>query len=214
MIPLQYTDLGLMPYPEALTLQREAADALARADAAGRVLLVEHPHVFTLGKHGNEGNLLASGVELLKVDRGGDITYHGPGQLVVYPIINLHLLGAGIREYVNGLEEIVIRVIARHGIAGDRLSGATGVWIDPPGARPRKICAIGIKCSRGITTHGLALNVNTDLSYFSRIHPCGFRDKGVTSMAAELGREIPMPGIKAAITEEFEARWGTAPATT
>jgi lipoyl(octanoyl) transferase len=205
MSEITYVDLGVMGYLPAWERQREEARA-----ATHRVLFVEHPHVYTLGKSGNEANMLAgvAGVELVRVDRGGDITYHGPGQLVVYPILDLARLGTGVRGYVEGLEEIVTRVVGRYGIAGDRLAGATGVWLDARGVNARKICAIGIKCSHGVTMHGFALNVNTDLDYFTRINPCGLAGKGVTSMARELGREVAMEEVKAAVREEFEARWG------
>ncbi|MDR2413425.1 MAG: lipoyl(octanoyl) transferase LipB [Odoribacteraceae bacterium] len=211
MEALEWIDLGTMAYLDAWERQRETAREVLERRAASplhRVLLVEHPHVYTLGKNGNEANMLApGGVTLVRVDRGGDVTYHGPGQLVVYPVIDLASTGSGARAYVEWLEEIVTRVIARHGITGERLPGATGVWVEPSGSRPRKICAIGIKCSRGVTTHGFALNVNTDLDYFKRVNPCGFADKGVTSIARELGREVAMESVKAAVREEFEERW-------
>ncbi|MDR2129552.1 MAG: lipoyl(octanoyl) transferase LipB [Odoribacteraceae bacterium] len=204
-----YTDLGVMEYLAAWERQRDVARAVMERPGdgpAGHVLFVEHPRVYTLGRNGNEANMLERGdVPLVKVDRGGDITYHGPGQLVVYPILDLAALGLGARAYVAGLEEVVIRVTRHHGIVGERLPGATGVWIAPGGANARKICAIGIKCARHVTMHGLALNVNTELDYFSRIHPCGFTDKGVTSMARELGRAVAMEGVKAVLKDAFES---------
>ena len=174
------------------------------ADAeAGTVLLVEHPPVYTLGKSGHAENLLvsrealeAAGAQFFHIDRGGDITFHGPGQLVVYPILDLERLGIGLRDYIDALEEAVIRTVAEYGIAAGRIAGASGVWIDPAGRRPRKICAIGVRSSRYVTMHGLALNVSTDLGWFSRINPCGFTDRGVASIASETGREVPMDDVK------------------
>lgn len=160
-----------------------------------RLLLVEHLPVYTLGRHGHRSNmlmperLLRDNIELVEIDRGGDITYHGPGQLVAYPIIDLQNHGLGVKAYVEMLEQAVIDTINEYGITGERLDGATGVWIEANTSRARKICAIGVKCKRFITMHGLALNVTTDLSNFNVINPCGFVDLGVTSMAAEIGRE-------------------------
>ncbi|MCM1291677.1 MAG: lipoyl(octanoyl) transferase LipB [Prevotella sp.] len=161
------------------------------------ILLVEHNHVYTLGKHGHPENMLADekrlsqyGAECIKIERGGDITYHGPGQLVVYPIISLRKHSLGVKNYVTLLEEAVILFLARYGIVGQRIDGATGVWIDKGTSKERKICAIGVKCRKFVTMHGLALNINTNLNYFSLINPCGFVDKGVTSIAQEIGHEI------------------------
>jgi len=163
-------------------------------------IFCEHPHVFTLGKSGDAENMLASkeilaakGATFVKTDRGGDITYHGPGQIIMYPIFDLEQFNLGLKQYINLLEETVIRFIARYGVKGERLKGATGVWLEPdvPG-RARKICAIGVKSSRFVTMHGIALNINTDLSYFSLINPCGFTDKGVTSLQSETGRKYDM----------------------
>lgn len=215
-------DLGLMEYRSCWELQQKLFDALvekkrtrpaqpetksaekACADTdAGTVLLVEHPPVYTLGKSGHAENLLvsrealeAAGAQFFHIDRGGDITFHGPGQLVVYPILDLERLGIGLRDYIDALEEAVIRTIAEYGIAAGRIAGASGVWIDPAGRRPRKICAIGVRSSRYVTMHGLALNVSTDLGWFSRINPCGFTDRGVASIASETGREVPMDDVK------------------
>lgn len=215
-------DLGLMEYRSCWELQQKLFDALvekkrtrpaqpetksaekACADTdAGTVLLVEHPPVYTLGKSGHAENLLvsrealeAAGAQFFHIDRGGDITFHGPGQLVVYPILDLERLGIGLRNYIDALEEAVIRTVAEYGIAAGRIAGASGVWIDPAGRRPRKICAIGVRSSRYVTMHGLALNVSTDLGWFSRINPCGFTDRGVASIASETGREVPMDDVK------------------
>lgn len=134
--------------------------------------------------------LSLKGIKLFEIERGGDVTYHGPGQLVVYPLIDLEAHHLGVKSYIHILEESVIRTIAHYGIKGERVEGATGVWIDAGTSHERKICAIGVKCSRFITMHGLALNVNTDLQQFSLINPCGFIDKGVTSIASEVGHPV------------------------
>ena len=233
-------DLGRMDYKTCWDLQQELFDAgVARkrtgpipvpgtdgADDAGTVLLVEHPPVYTLGKSGHAENLLvnqealeAMGAQFFHIDRGGDITFHGPGQLVCYPIFHdmaleertpLH---GHIRDYtvaelkaafeIDTLEEAVIRTVAEYGIAAGRIAGASGVWIDPGKARPRKICAIGVRSSRYVTMHGFALNVTTDLEWFSRINPCGFTDRGVTSIAAETGSQPSMQEVKQLVIREL-----------
>lgn len=212
---LSFIDLGQKGYQEVWELQekllQEVIDRkLKGEDFPGYLLFVEHFPVYTLGKSGNEANMLidtiqlrAKHAEFIKVDRGGDVTFHGPGQLVVYPIVNLESFGLGVRDYIDKLEEIVIRTIASYGIAGERLSGATGVWLAPATPQARKICAIGVKCSRYVTMHGLALNVNTDLDYFNYIHPCGFVDKGVTSLQKELGRPVNMHEVKEQMLTSF-----------
>lgn len=220
-------DLGCMDYKTCWDLQQELFDARvarkraggagsslvpgtenAPGDDAGTILLVEHPPVYTLGKSGHAENLLIAretleemGVQFFHIDRGGDITFHGPGQLVCYPILDLEQLGIGLREYIEALEEAVIRAVAEYGIAAGRIAGASGVWIDPGKVRPRKICAIGVRSSRYVTMHGFALNVTTDLGWFSRINPCGFTDRGVTSIAAETGREIGMSEVKSLVVQ-------------
>ena len=211
----QVVDLGLRGYREVWELQEkllEEAKGLKqqKEPVQSRLLLVEHYPVYTLGKSGDEANLLISSLQLqakqaefIKVDRGGDITFHGPGQLVVYPILDLEELGIGVREYVDRLEEVVIRTIAEYGIRGERLDGAIGVWLEPGSPYARKICAIGVKCSRYVTMHGFALNVNTDLNYFNYINPCGFADKGVASIQRELKREIDMEEVKAKILNQW-----------
>ena len=163
----------------------------------------EHQPVLTIGKSGKDTNLLIPeellvqrGVSFYHINRGGDITYHGPGQLVCYPILNLEEFHLGLKEYVHLLEEAVIRVCASYGIEAGRLEKATGVWLEGSTPRARKICAIGVRSSHYVTMHGLALNVNTDLRYFSYIHPCGFIDKGVTSLRQELKHEVPMDEVK------------------
>lgn len=209
------TDWNLIPYAEAWQRQTEYFDALVLAKQKGgayenRIIFCEHPHVYTLGRSGKENNMLLSeaqlekiGATLYHIDRGGDITYHGPGQLVCYPILNLEDFDLGLKEYVHLLEEAVIRVCASYGITAGRLEKATGVWLDGETARARKICAIGVRSSHYVTMHGLALNVNTDLRYFSYIHPCGFIDKGVTSLRQELGREVPMHEVKQRLEAEL-----------
>ena len=180
-------------------------------DPVGTVLLVEHPPVYTLGKSGHESNMLVSdeflrsiGASYFHTDRGGDITYHGYGQLVGYPILDLERLGLSLKEYVWTVEECVIRTVAEYGIEAGRLDGATGVWIEGDTPRARKICAIGVKASRYVTMHGFALNVTTDLRYFSYINPCGFVDKGVTSVEKETGAQ---PSLEE-VARRFAAHFG------
>ena len=195
-----YHDWGRIAYADALTLQTAAFEALLQAKAEGaegenQLFFCEHEPVLTIGKSGKETNLLIPeaslkerGVSFYHINRGGDITYHGPGQITGYPVFDLAYWSLGLRQYIELLEEAVIRFLAFYGLKGERLAGATGVWLDPlvPG-RARKICAIGVKSSRFVTMHGFALNINTDLSYFRLINPCGFTDKGATSLAMELG---------------------------
>lgn len=193
---MELIDLGLTPYRQTWELQ-ERALLDVQAGAPERIYLTEHHAVYTLGRHGHQENLLAlpPGAECIRIDRGGDITYHGPGQLVVYPIINLLAHHLGVKAYVNILEEAVIRTIAEWGVKGERCDGATGVWIEPDTPRVRKICAIGVRVSRGVTMHGLALNVSTDLRAFGAINPCGFTDRGVCSLASETGAPVPLPSV-------------------
>ena len=178
--------------------------------AAGVVYLVEHNPVYTLGKSGKSENMLVSepylrsiGAEFYHIDRGGDVTYHGPGQVVGYPILDLEQLGIGLREYIDSLEEAIIGVCAEWGIEAGRIAGASGVWLDGDSPRARKICAIGVRASRYVTMHGFAMNVNTDLKYFTHINPCGFVDKGVTSLEKELGHEVDMELVKAQIVKHL-----------
>lgn len=213
---LNVIDWNIIPYADAWTRQTEWFYALVRAKQAGEeyenhIILCEHPHVYTLGRSGKEGNMLLSeeqlqkiGATLYHIDRGGDITYHGPGQLVCYPILNLEEFSLGLKEYVHLLEEAVILVCASYGITAGRLEKATGVWLEGDTPRARKICAIGVRSSHFVTMHGLALNVNTDLRYFSYIHPCGFIDKGVTSLQQELKREVPMEEVKQYLCLELQ----------
>jgi lipoyl(octanoyl) transferase len=213
---VKYIDLGIMNYKEAWQKQSFLMETLKKEKSEGKdglnyLLFVEHPHVYTIGRNGNQANMLMDtiqlmekNVEFIKVDRGGDITYHGPGQLVAYPVFCLNDLKTGVKEYVHCLEEIVIRTIAEYGIKGERLEKATGVWIDVGTPEARKICAIGVRCSQSVTMHGFALNVNTDLNYFNYINPCGFVDKGVTSMEKETGMTINICEIKNIVLQQFE----------
>jgi lipoyl(octanoyl) transferase len=176
------------------------------------LLLCEHPPVYTLGKSGNITNILISeeemqqkGIQFFKINRGGDITFHGPGQIVGYPIIDLEKMYTDIGRYLRELEEVIIDTLGHFGIKGERSKGETGVWINPniPG-KERKICAMGVRCSRWITMHGFALNVNTDLDYFNNIIPCGIADKKVTSMAKELGGNVDINAVKLQLQKSFE----------
>lgn len=226
MANFNYTDLGLKDYKACWDYQEELLKVVSdhkrethQPSPKNHFLLVEHPHVYTLGKSGDEKNLLAHGEFLdkieatfYKINRGGDITYHGPGQLVGYPIIDLEYYKIGVREYIQNMEDAIISTIAEYGLTGGRKAGATGVWLDyDHRVRARKICAIGVRVSRYVTMHGFALNVNTDMRYFNYINPCGFASSDVTSIARELGREIPMEEVKEKIKNNFNAIFtGTA----
>lgn len=195
---------GVLPYAEAYELQQRVG-AGVRDGGDPTLILLEHPPTYTLGTRGNaanilvgEGRLRALGAEVVCTDRGGDVTFHGPGQIVGYPIVDLRALGIGVSDYVCGLEAMLIDVLARFGIAGKRSSLNRGVWVG--GA---KIAAIGVRVSRGITTHGFALNVNTDLSWFDHIVPCGLPDVRVTSMQALTRREHDLVAVQDAIVEDF-----------
>ncbi len=206
-----FTDWNLIDYAEAWQKQQQIFDNLLHnklhpeqpVEAVQQVILCEHPHVYTLGKNGNANNMLLNPEFLEKInavyyhiDRGGDITYHGPGQLVGYPILDLEMFQLSLKSYIHQLEEAIIQTLAYYNIAGYRLDGATGVWLEPDKDTARKICAIGVRSSRYVTMHGFALNVNTDLSYFNYINPCGFVDKGVTSLQKELGYFVDMEEVK------------------
>lgn len=220
-----FRDLGLIPYQQAWDYQENLMQQIISQKLTllknqtinqftdNYLLFVEHPHVFTLGKSGSEDNLLANYIQLqaknaefVHTNRGGDITYHGPGQIVGYPILNLDYFVKGIREYIEKLEESIILTLKEYGIDGERLDGATGVWIDTgvPG-KTRKICAIGVRVSRGVSMHGFAFNVNTDLSYFNMINPCGFTDKQVTSLQKELGKEMDFESVKKVLRKNIAA---------
>lgn len=213
---LKTLDCGLKEYGVMLTRQRELFSEMVEKKKQGvpldreYLLIVEHYPVITLGKHAKSENLLMpeeylhqKGVEVFRIERGGDVTFHGPGQIVAYPLIDLEFHHLGVKDYVNMLEEVVIMTLADYGILGERVDGASGVWIGAGTSAERKICALGVKCSRFVTMHGLALNVNTDLGGFRMINPCGFTDKGVTSMQLELGRNIDMEEVKEKIAANF-----------
>lgn len=222
-----YKDLGLMDYQtawdyqEALLRENVRIKTEVRQDigTTHHLLLVEHPPVYTLGKSGHMENVLIGeqrmrerGVQFFRTNRGGDITYHGPGQLVGYPILDLEKFYTDIGLYLRNLEEVTIQVLGEYGIPGGRSPGETGVWIEPGvKGRERKICAIGVRCSRWITMHGFALNVNTDLSWFGDIIPCGIQHKQVTSMEKELGRTIDMGEVKAKWLQRFGEVFGVEP---
>ena len=180
------------------------------------LLFCEHDNVYTLGKSGDKQNLLIArnicesrGIDLHEINRGGDITYHGPGQIVVYPIIDLEEFNIGIKSYISMLEDVVIETLKQFGIKGEKDEKAMGVWIDAGNSiKARKICAIGVKASRYITMHGLALNVNTDLSFFDYINPCGFTDRGVTSMEKELNSKIDFKEVSKIMKNSFENVFG------
>ena len=209
-------DWGLVPYAEAWKRQTVLFEALVEAkkqgkSTDGRIITCQHPHVYTIGRSGKEQNMLMSEQQLQRIgatyyhiDRGGDVTYHGPGQLVCYPILDLENYGLGLKGYVHLLEEAVISVCASYGIPAGRVEKATGVWLDGDGPKARKICAIGVRSSHYCTMHGLALNVNTDLRYFSYINPCGFVDKGVTSLQKELGREVSIEEVRERLLYELK----------
>lgn len=180
-------------------------------ETENHLLFVEHPHVYTLGKSGHEENMLANNDMLEEIDatyvktnRGGDITYHGYGQIVGYPVLDLENFYTDIHRYMRELEEIIIRTIAEYGLKGERSPGETGVWLDVGKPYARKICAMGVKASRWVTIHGFALNVNTDLRYFEYIIPCGIKDKQVTSLKRELEREVYMEEVKLKIKKHFQ----------
>ncbi|MFC2111988.1 lipoyl(octanoyl) transferase LipB [Bacteroidota bacterium] len=217
---IKFRDLGLIDYKKAWDLQEKTLDTVVK-DKLGSgssdfsqgqtVFFCEHPHVYTLGKSGKNQNLLIPdeflekiNATFYKIDRGGDITYHGPGQIVGYPVLDLESLGIKIKDYVWRLEETVIGTLNHYGIASERLDGSTGVWLDTdkPG-KTRKICAIGVRVSRYVTMHGFAFNVNTDLRYFQYINPCGFTDKGVTSLQAELDRKLDLDEVRAVLRERL-----------
>lgn len=203
-----YKDLGRIEYAAAWDYQEKLFKAIIDAKQNGEeysnhLLFCEHPHVYTLGKSGSDTNLLLNkealeqkGATFYRTNRGGDITYHGPGQIVGYPILDLEAFGLGIRSYIELLEESVITLLENYGLSAGRLDGASGVWLDSGTPSARKICAIGVRSSRFVTMHGFAFNVNTNLDYFGYINPCGFVDKGVTSIQKELGKEVNLATVK------------------
>lgn len=228
-----FRDLGLIDYKEAWDLQEtlfaetialkidrrnriaEGATEESLPQTVNHLLFCEHPHVYTLGKSGSQENLLLDEQGLAeyhatyyKINRGGDITYHGPGQLVGYPIFDLDYFFTDIHKYMRYLEEAVIQTLAEYGIKGERFDGYTGVWIDADGPNARKICAMGVKCSRWVTMHGIGFNINSDLNYFSHIVPCGIEDKAVTSMQYELGKALDMDEVKNVLLEKLSKQFG------
>lgn len=229
--PVEFRDLGILDYQaawdyqEALLQENVRIKTVLKNGAAATqsnhfpmhlttknyLLFVEHPPVYTIGKSGHEENVLlnpaqlnARGIAYFRTNRGGDITFHGPEQIVGYPIFDLEKFGTDIGKYLRNLEEVIIRTVADYGLTGQRSSGETGVWLDPEiKGRERKIAALGVRCSRWITMHGFALNVNTDLAYFNDIVPCGIADKQVTSLAKELGHAVGLTAVKERLLNHF-----------
>lgn len=226
MPTVEFRDLGVKDYKETWDLQESIFQSVIDQKIRIRngessdptqnyLLFVEHPHVYTLGKSGDRNHLLLDQESLnekeatyYEINRGGDITYHGPGQLVAYPIFDLDHFFSDIHKYLRYLEEAVIKVLAHYGIQGERYDGFTGVWIDADKASARKICAMGVKSSRWVTMHGIGFNINSDLSYFSNIVPCGIEDKAVTSMERELGRKVDMDEVKSILKEKLAEQFG------
>jgi len=225
---VKFEDIGLRDYKETWDYQASLFEELKRSKTEkvdgdflsgkykpGTLIFVEHPSVFTLGKSGSENNLFLNtgeierkGAGFYRIDRGGDITYHGPGQIVGYPVFDLEVLKVGLREYISRLEEAIILTLKEYGLVGSRFSGGTGVWLDPDvKGRARKICAIGVKVSRYVTMHGFAFNVNTDLSWFNFINPCGFTDKGVTSLEKETGIKQEVGEVKSILKEKLKEQF-------
>ncbi|MBQ4420295.1 MAG: lipoyl(octanoyl) transferase LipB [Bacteroidales bacterium] len=213
---INFVDWKKIAYSEALEKQTNLFNSKVAQKLNGEenisqdFILCEHNNVYTLGKHGKDSNLLVNdeflkqiNAEVYHINRGGDITYHGPGQITGYPSLDLESMGLGIRDYIYTLEQMVINLMKDYDVECERLQGATGVWIDAHTKKARKICAIGVKVSRGITMHGFAFNVNTDLNYFSYINPCGFVDKGVTSMQKELHQAADIERIKHELYNHF-----------
>ena len=223
-----FQDLGSIDYKKAWEYQEKLfnktlANKLGKTTGnepsgslSGYLLFCEHPHVYTLGKSGTENNLLINtgilkkiNADFYRIDRGGDITYHGPGQVVGYPIFDLSLFKLSIRQYIFNIEEAVILTLDHYGLAPSRLNSASGVWLDTyDPSKARKICAIGVRASRYVTMHGFAFNVNTDLNYFSHINPCGFKDKGVTSMEKELGSKQDINEVKEKLKTNLSSVFG------
>ncbi len=217
MQEVHFKDLGLIDYADAWQKQEDllaATVTLKKTDPAAtrhHLLFCEHPPVFTLGKSGSESNILFSAAEMaerkiayFKTNRGGDITFHGPQQIVGYPIFDLEKFYTDIGKYLRNLEEAVIETLAHYGITAGRSKGETGVWLDADEmSKARKICAIGVRCSRWVTMHGFAFNINTDLSYFDGIIPCGIREKQVTSLQKELGRAVDFEEVKLVLKQKL-----------
>ena len=226
---IKYLDLGISEYKHTWDKQEELLNQIVEIKKANSnagegtvvttpnyLIFVEHPHVYTLGKSGDEHNLLLNYIQLqakdatfFKTDRGGDITYHGPGQIVGYPILDLENFGMGLRQYIYSIEEAIIKAVVLYGLKATRDPHATGVWLDVGKPTARKICAIGVKSSRYVTMHGFALNINTNLEYFKYINPCGFSDKGVTSLEKELGSRQDFERAKELVLEKFAEVFGS-----
>ena len=227
MKPVVFNDLGLIGYKEAWEIQEKIFSEVINEKISNRkkspsekkrtsdhLLFAEHKPVFTLGKSGDMNNLLTDvsqlenlGIEFFKINRGGDITFHGPGQIVGYPILNLDHFYTDIHRYLRTLEDVIIDTLTEYGIKGGRIPGETGVWLDGGTPFARKICAVGVRASRWVTMHGWAFNVNTDLKYFQHIVPCGISDKAVTSLSAETGEEMDMLEVKQKVKKYFEKRF-------
>ncbi|RPG58034.1 MAG: lipoyl(octanoyl) transferase LipB [Flavobacteriales bacterium TMED191] len=213
-----FKNLGIVDFKTAwdkqeLLLKSIIKDKRSGVKTKNYLLFCQHPHVYTLGKSGDSKNLLINEAQLkknqaafYKINRGGDITYHGPGQLVVYPIFDLDNFFTDIHKYLRYLEQVVIDVLRHFDLCGERLGGSTGVWVSPKknNENYKKICAMGVRASRWVTMHGLAFNVNVDLNYFNNIVPCGIQDRGVTSLCAELDRDVPMKDIELLFKKSFE----------
>mgnify|MGYP001467639670 FL=1 len=221
---VHFMDLGLIEYQKCWDFQTKLFDETVQLKIRNRktpqklistknhLIFCEHPHVYTLGKSGDESNILINqkehkvkNVTFFKTNRGGDITYHGPGQLVVYPILDLDYFFSDIHKYLRFLEESVMMTLKDYGIIAKRLDGLTGVWVANENGVDRKICAIGVKSSRWVTMHGIGFNINSDLSYFNNIIPCGIEDKSVTSLQNELGREVDMNELKNRFKNNFSS---------
>jgi lipoyl(octanoyl) transferase len=204
MLPWRVLDLGTVGYRDVWTRQLELVEQRKNDEIADTLIVVEHPHVFTLGRRReSRGNVLAAGdVEVIEIERGGDVTYHGPGQLVAYPIVLLRDGERDLHKFLRNLEEAVIRTCARFGLGADREPGKTGVWTGASADR-KKLCSMGIACRKWVTFHGLALNVTTDLSYFARINPCGFESKIMSSLADRLDRDVDIAAAKRALIDEL-----------
>ncbi len=223
---IQLQDIGLTDYQKAFEIQTELFERLKQIKIDNKhnelqqetdnyFIFTEHPHVYTLGKSGKKEHLLLSddemvdkNVQFIPTNRGGDITYHGPGQIVGYPIIDLDNFDLEIMSYMRKLEEVIIKVLAHYNIIGERSEGETGVWLDVGKPNARKICAMGVKTSRWVTMHGFALNVAVDLDYFNHIIPCGIQNKGVTSMVKELQKLVDKEEVKELIVKYFQAEFG------
>ncbi|HUJ58081.1 MAG TPA: lipoyl(octanoyl) transferase LipB [Kofleriaceae bacterium] len=203
MRPWQVLDLGTQPYREVWARQLALVEARHKGEAGDTLLVVEHPHVFTLGRsRAAQHNVLAPGdVEVVEIERGGDVTYHGPGQIVAYPIVQLEADERDLHAFLRNLEEAVIRACAALGLPADREPGKTGVWTSASGAR-KKLCSIGIACRKWVTFHGLALNATTDLAYFRRINPCGFEASVMSSLAEQLG-EVDVAALKRSLADQL-----------